>query len=160
MYKEYLKIKPNKVGKGVYATVQIPANVPILEFRGPLLAPEGVTDPNKSLQVGPFHYLGPSGEVDDYINHSCRPNCYVHATGKRAVLYSLYLIQPGSELTYDYATTSTDTLDTWQMNCKCGEQNCRQVISGHQHIDWDTHQTYQDKGILPSYITNPDLFKR
>ena len=160
MYKEYLKIKPNNVGKGVYTTVQIPANVPVLEFRGPLLAPEAVTEPDKSLQVGPFHYLGPSGDVDDYVNHSCRPNCYVHATGKRAVLYSLYLIQPGSELTYDYSTTSTDTSDTWQMNCKCGEQNCRQVISGHQTIDWDTWQSHKDKGILPSYITNPELFKR
>lgn len=160
MYKEYLKIKPNKLGKGVYTNVQIPANIPILEFRGLLLSESEVTEHDRSLQVGADLFLGPSGDVDDYIKHSCNPNCYVHATGKRAILYSLYLIQPDSELTFDYALTSTSNMDQWNMDCKCDDYSCRKVISGYQHMNWETQQMYEKKGITPIYIGHSEMFPK
>lgn len=160
MYTSYLKKGPSRNGTGVFTTVAIPSNVPICEFRGTLYSdplPPNVSD-SEVLQVGPNTFMGPSGGLDDYINHSCNPNCSAHVVGNRAVLYSLYVIPAGAELTFDYSTTSTDTPEQWQMKCNCGSNNCRRVISGYSSLDWSTQQKYESQGVLPLYITNPDMF--
>lgn len=63
-----------------------------------------------------------------YINHSCDPNM--------ATLPDLYTsialrdIEPGEELTYDYATTDSRHA---AFECFCGAANCRKVI---RPTDW------------------------
>lgn len=162
MYKEYLKLRPCKTGNGVFTTVEIPTNIPILEVTGDLYLEHELPDPNHPalLQVGPNTFIGPSGDLDDYINHSCNPNCAVRIAGNRAILYSLYVIPKNTELTFDYSTTSTDTPDKWQMNCLCGFHNCRRVISGHQTIDPKTAEIYKQKRMFPLYITNPEMVQK
>lgn len=162
MYLQYLKIKPSKTGMGVFTTIQIPANLPIMEVRGPVYVEKNIPDAyySKYLQVGPNTFLGPSGGIEDNINHSCNPNCMVHVVGNRVVLYSLYVILPNTELTFDYSTTSTDTPDKWQMNCQCGDFNCRKIISGFQNLDPALQQKMMDKGIVPLYISNPNMIQR
>src|SRR5277367_4782188 len=137
MYKQYLEVKNCKNGKGTVTTTTIPANTPILEMTGPVLLDRDINPPDlpEHLQVGPNTYLGPSGEVDDYVNHSCDPNCMLHVVGNRAILYSLYVIPKNAELTFDYSTTSTSTIEEWMMNCQCGSNKCRKTISGHHYLD-------------------------
>ncbi len=159
MYTSYLKKAESKNGFGIFTSVVIPPGVPVCEFRGTLYhspLPSHITD-SQVLQVGPNTYLGPSGGIDDYINHSCNPNCSTHIVGNRAILYSLYVIPAGAELTFDYSTSSTDTPDTWQMKCNCGAPNCRKLISGYQSLDVATLQKYKNQGFLPLYITNPEM---
>jgi hypothetical protein len=72
--------------------------------------------------------------------------------GNRAILYSLYQIRAGMELTIDYSVTSTDTLDTWQMNCKCGSGKCRKIISGFQYLPTEVVEDYKKKNILPLFL--------
>jgi uncharacterized protein len=160
MLNQYLKVLPSKTGQGVFTSVDIPANTPIIEVTGTIYVEKDLPDPNHPalLQVGSNTFIGPSGGPDDYINHSCNPNCFVHVVGNRAIVYSMYLIKAGSELTFDYATTATDTKDKWSMNCNCGDYNCRQVISGHHYLDEATKQKYIQKKALPLFITNPSLF--
>ena len=162
MYNRYLKVKPCKTGQGVFTTVDIPTNVPIIEVRGTIYKEKDLPNPNHPalLQVGPDIFIGPSGGVDDYINHSCNPNCLVHIAGNRAVVYSMYVIPEGSEITFDYSTTATDDHNKWKMECQCGEFACRKIISGHQYLDDTTKQKMQDKGMLPLYITQPNLFQK
>ncbi len=157
MYKSFLKIKMTKTGKGVFTSVDIPAKVPIMEISGDIHTQQTMPNPLDSawLQVSNKYYIGPSGGVDDQVRHSCNPNCYIHAVGKRAFLYSLYQIKENNELTFDYSTTSTDTLDTWKLNCKCGYFGCRKVISGMQYLDPKLLQEYKEKGIIPLFFIDP-----
>lgn len=162
MYNEYLKVLPCKNGKGVFTTVDIPANVPIIEVTGTVYAEKDLPDPNHPalLQVGPNIFIGPSGTTDDYINHSCNPNCLLHIVGNRAIVYSMYVIKAGNELTFDYSTSSTDTHDKWKMECNCEDYNCRGVISGYQYLDAKLQEEYKKKGMIPIFLTNPIFMKR
>lgn len=162
MYNQYLKVKPSKWGVGVFTSVEIPANVPIIEVTGQVYTEDKLPDPNDPalIQVGPYIYIGPSGTIDDYIGHSCNPNCLLHIGGKRAIVYSMYVIKAGSEITFDYSTSSTDTLDKWQMNCQCGEYNCRKVISGLHYLDEATQTKYKEKGMIPIFLTHPIFLKK
>lgn len=161
-YKNYLEVRPCKAGKGVFTTVKIPAGTSILEITGPVWLDREVPDMNDPalLQVGPNTFIGASGDVDDYINHSCDPNCKLHVVGNRAILFSMYVIPTGAELTFDYSTTSTDTLESWKMNCKCGYNKCRGVISGVQYLDSNLKSSYENKGMLPLYILQPGLIQK
>lgn len=162
MYKEYLKIIDTKnKGKGVISLIKIPANSPIVEVMGDLTSEEDTPDINHPamLQVGHDKFLGPSGEVDDYINHSCDPNCYLHIVGNRAIVYSLYEIAPNMELTFDYSTSSTDDIEKWSMNCNCGSSKCRKLISGLHYIQDDIKAEYLKKGLIPMFLSNK-MFSR
>ncbi len=151
MYKSFLKIKMTKTGKGVYTLVDIPAKAPIMEITGDIRTQESMYKPQDSawLQISPKYYIGPSGAVDDQIRHSCDPNCYIKAVGSRAFLYSLYQIKANTELTFDYSTTSTDTTDTWKLECKCGSYKCRKIISGMQYLSKELFEEYKSKGMIP-----------
>jgi hypothetical protein len=162
MYKQYLEVKNGKTGKGVFSTVRIPSNQMILEVTGPVLLTDQVKDMNDPalLQVGPNTYIGASGDMDDYINHSCDPNCRMHIVGNRAFLYSLYVIPINGELTFDYSTTSTESIESWQMACKCGSNKCRRLISGAQYLDPTLTSTYTNKNMLPLYILQPNMIHK
>jgi hypothetical protein len=159
MYWTYLKVltKNNKVG--VYTTVDIPAKTPIIEFSGNYFTKEELKHPHdKILQIGENMYLGPSGSIDDKIAHSCNPNCRVSIVGYRAILYSLYVIRNGSEVTFDYSTTSTDS--DWEMDCKCGSQNCRKVISSFSSLKPELQKEYTDKKIAAAFLINPTFIRK
>jgi SET domain-containing protein len=161
MYKQYLKVQDCKAGKGLFTTVKIPANSLIMEISGPVVLDKDIKDNHSQyLQVGPNTFLGPSGDVDDFINHHCDPNCMIRAVGNRAQLYSLYVIPAGAELNFDYSTTSTDALDVWSMECKCGSNKCRKLISGHHYLNGELREKYLDKGMFPLYIMAPGMIKK
>jgi SET domain-containing protein len=162
MFKQYLKVSESKLGKGVYSTIIIPAGQPILEMSGPVLLDREITieDYSEYWQVGPNTYIGLSGGIEDHINHSCDPNCYLHIVGNRAILYSLYVIQPNMELTVDYSVNSTDFRHTWQMECKCGSNKCRKNISGHHYLSADLKDNYEHRGILPLYVVEPEMIAK
>lgn len=161
-YGKYLVVENTKIGKGTFSTVQIPANTLIIELAGPVTVDRDIpaADLPNYLQVGPNTFMGPSGAgTPEYLNHSCDPNCRVSIVGNRAFLYSLYNIPANSELTFDYSTTSTDSLDSWQMKCKCGSNKCRKVISGASYLPGDLFDTYRIKNMLPLYITSPGILQ-
>lgn len=161
MYTQSLIISQSKFGVGVFTTVDIPANVPIMECTGDILSGTHVPHDHPALlQIGHDLYLGPSGDASDYINHHCNPNCYLHIVGKRAILFSLYHIKAGSELFFDYSTTSTDELDAWQMKCACGAYNCRKIISGFQHLDVKIQEDYKKRGLVPMFMINNLIMKK
>ncbi|CAB4196578.1 SET domain containing protein [uncultured Caudovirales phage] len=163
MYNKYLIVKQSKQSNnGVFTSIKIPKGVPILEVKGDLYVEHELPDPNHPalIQVGPNTFLGPSGDVDDYVNHSCNPNCRLEIVGNRAFLYSMYEIQPDSEITFDYSTSSTDTVDTWKMDCKCGYYNCRKLISGIQYVPDSIIADYKQKGMMPAFLAYPHFFQK
>lgn len=152
MYKKYLKVMPSRTGNGVFTTIDIPAKLPIIEVTGNLYNKNSLPDHPANLQVSSNLFIGPSGDIDDYVNHSCNPNCYLHIVGSRALIYSIYFISKGTEITFDYSTSSTDTLETWNMKCNCGYINCRKIISGLKYLDKDLIELYKKKNIIPLFM--------
>jgi hypothetical protein len=151
--KDYLKLKPSRLGgQGVFTSVKIKKNIPIIEMTGDFFNSGNLPDSSTTLQVGPDIFIGPSGGKDDYVNHSCDPNCYLSIAGNRAILYSLYDIAPDSELTFDYSTSSTDTVDIWQMRCNCGSVKCRKLISGFHYLSPTVQEEMKNKGMLPLFM--------
>lgn len=148
MFKQYLKKNDDKV----ISTVDIPANVPVIEFTGDLASKEDIKNKyDYCLQIGNDLYLTPSGGIDDDIKHSCNPNCYVHIVGKRATLYSKYLIKKKSELTFDYSLCSTDLIEEHSMKCNCGYIKCRKVISGYQYLDENLRKSLEKSNYVPLF---------
>jgi len=72
-----------------------------------------------------------------FLNHSCDPN--VGFAGN-VVLVAMRDIEPGEELTTDYALF--DDYDG-QMDCRCGTAACRRVIGGR---DWQRPELQQRYG--------------
>jgi SET domain-containing protein len=62
-----------------------------------------------------------------FSNHSCDPNIGVQG---QIVFVALRDIAAGEELTHDWATTDDDD---YEMVCRCGAANCRQIVTGQ---DW------------------------
>jgi uncharacterized protein len=77
----------------------------------------------------------PIGTKNHYANHSCDPTLW---WGGEYTLVARRDLEPGAELTSDYATASSHP--DFVMNCHCETYRCRQVITGD---DWKIPQLQQ-----------------
>lgn len=141
-------------GKSVFTEGPIMKGEFIIEFKGHIYTKDqyqSIMDPenNHFLQVGENLYMGPSGSIDDYVNHSCNPNCgFLYSNSTR--LYALRDIEAGEELTFDYSTTMDE--EFWEMECCCGEFLCRNRIQDFKHLSEHLKRKYYKMKILPEFI--------
>lgn len=103
------------------------------------------------IQIAEDFFIGPLTEADRqgsmiFSNHSCEPNIGVQG---QIVFVALRDIQAGEELTHDWATTDDDT---YEMECKCGAETCRKVITGQDWRKKDLQQKYA--GYLSWYLVD------
>ena len=75
--------------------------------------------------------LGPEEHPDAYINHSCEPNAELILARPRIHLIAKRPIDPGEEVTFDYATLYSRA---WSMKCECRSTNCRGLIRGMNQV--------------------------
>lgn len=125
-------------GRGVYAKMPIRAGEFALEFAG-------VIKPLKdasvmSLQVDDDLAIESTGDIDDYLNHSCNPNCKVEIdrTDDSVFIYlsALRDIASDEELTFNYNSTEADMVaQGCSFRCQCGEPYCMGEIRGFRHLD-------------------------
>ncbi len=105
------------------------------------------------LQIGPDTFLGPSGEVDDFINHSCDPNTgLVVETDIGAGLVALRPIAAGDTVCFDYSTSMLNAPCT--MACACGSANCRGVVEDFSLLPARVRQAYIDLGVVADYLVS------
>ncbi len=153
--KELFVIKNGRFGKLVCANKFFEKGQKILDFSGPVLLrselPENIATPedDRFLQVGINLFIGPSGGVDDLINHSCEPNSAVMIKDKNASLFAIKDIQSGDEITYDYSLQMND--EQWTMQCRCGAKCCRLVIKEYRFIPESLKDHYLKLGFVPDY---------
>ncbi|MDX2105534.1 MAG: SET domain-containing methyltransferase [Candidatus Melainabacteria bacterium] len=95
-----------------------------------------------SLQMDEKVFLHGVGEFDDYINHSCDPNCVVRFENDEAILYVLRDLKTGDELTFDYNTSDWDLIEQGDrtntdlsFTCRCGTDFCVKEIRGFRHLN-------------------------
>lgn len=152
----YVRATPDK-GAGVYAGQKFYPGAEVLNFGGRVIEASKVPYPLRPeddhyLQIGPKLYLGPSGDIDDLVNHSCDPNCMVAIGGGKATLLAVKVIPADAEITFDYSTTSTEEKARWSLTCCCGVSRCRGLVSGFHTVPMHIQQEYIEKHMIPSYV--------
>jgi hypothetical protein len=156
-YREkFLLIKNTKNGKGVFANKNFERDEIVSEFHGKFFTFEQLPIPYNEVedhyvQIGKNLYLGPSGGIDDFFNHSCSPNSGLKINGEKVFLSAIYNIKNGDEITWDYSTTMDE--DDWEMSCGCGSKDCRGRISDFKYLPPKIKKKYLDLGIVPEYIS-------
>ncbi len=146
--------KQTKYGQGVFAARPFAKGEKILEAKGPILDyddfEDGSYEDEHCLQIGERTFLGSSGEVDDYVNHSCDPNAGYRVVGELADLIAIKDIGAGEQITYDYSTTMYN--DANEMTCECGSLLCRGLIRDFQYLPAELQARYIALGIIPDFL--------
>ena len=110
---------------GVFATETIPKNRRIVDYSGQRISNrESLARERRYIARGHIWCFklttrsvidaAVGGNIARFINHSCRPNCYVHIFDGRIWIRAARLIRKGEELTYHYNTGGEA-----QINCRC-----------------------------------------
>ena len=120
-------------GKGCFATRLFPKGRKIAEYTGELI---GAREVARRVRTRRKHRIcaldykrhldgARGGNGTHYINHSCRPNCYMRVTRGHLLFMALRDIHPGEEITCDYV--STHHPDTYR--CRCKAEGCRGTLN-------------------------------
>ena len=138
---------PGAAGRCVWAGLPLALGEEVLTFGGERYTHDQLSDFTHCLEIAPGVYLGPSGEADDYVNHSCHPNCHVAVVEDHFVLRANAAIAAGDEITFDYSTVMWN--DPTSFVCKCGWPNCRGVIRSFPYLPERTKARYIALGFVP-----------
>jgi SET domain-containing protein len=120
-------------GSGVYATQTIPKNTRIIHYAGEKISnQESLKREARYIKQGHIWCFkltnrtvidaGVGGNVARFINHSCRPNCYIHIVGDTIWIRDARTIRKGEELTYHYNTDGEALI-----KCRC-RPKCQTLI--------------------------------
>jgi SET domain-containing protein len=120
-------------GSGVFALRPIEKDARIVEYKGELVSrAEGIRREDRYARRGRLWTFivndrwirdaGVGGNIARYINHACRPNCYVDVVGRTIWILALRRIRAGEELTYDYNSDGFCAI-----RCQC-RRGCRRVL--------------------------------
>lgn len=150
-----LILKDSKNDKGVFANRDFKKGEFIKEFKGKLFTSKQLPYPydkvkDHYVQIGSNLYLGPSGNIDDFFNHSCNPNSGLKIDNNKVILIAIKKIKKGEEMTWDYSTTMDE--DDFEMNCYCQYKNCRKRIRDFKYLPKKIQKNYIILGIVPKYI--------
>jgi SET domain-containing protein len=110
---------------GVFATRRITKNTRIIDYAGEKISNrESLKRERRYIRNGHIWCFaltqrsvidaGVGGNVARFINHSCRPNCYVHITDGVIWIRAARTIRKGEELTYHYNTNGEGLIP-----CRC-----------------------------------------
>jgi uncharacterized protein len=120
-------------GWGVYATQKINKNTRIIDYAGEKISnQESLKRERRYLRNGHIWCFkltnrtvidaGVGGNVARFINHSCRPNCYVHVVDGTIWVRASRRIRAGEELTYHYHTDGEGLI-----KCRC-HPGCQNLL--------------------------------
>ena len=139
--KPLIRVRRSRVhGKGVFAARRIARGTCVIEYLGERVSHR---EANRRYALKPaddnhtFLYVVDRGVVIDagvagndarFINHGCDPNCESVTRNRRVYIEAIRTIQPGVELTYDYAIgrdrdDPPNVDEIWA--CHCGAEQCR-----------------------------------
>ena len=112
-------------GWGVFATETIPKNKRIIDYAGEKISnKESLKREARYLDKGHIWCFkltnrtavdaAVGGNIARFINHSCKPNCYVQIIDGVIWIRAAKTIRPGQELTYHYNTDGEALI-----KCRC-----------------------------------------
>lgn len=129
-----VRIGRTPLGRGVFARRRFRAEQVIGIVRGQVIDDPAYTS-NYCMDLGKGRSLEPAAPFR-FLNHSCDPNCELFswetddpAPADRLWLQALRRIEPGEELTIDYAWPVEDAIP-----CGCGAAVCRSWIVSMEEL--------------------------
>jgi len=141
-------------GRGSVAVEPIAAGEVVVAFGGRAMTRDEfdllpLGQQSRSIQIEEHLYLAgaPEPEPADFINHSCAPNCGMRGS---TVVVALRDIEPGEDLTYDYAMSDGSDYDEFE--CLCGAATCRGKITGDDWMQPELQLRY--RGYFSPYLSN------
>ncbi|HUD71942.1 MAG TPA: SET domain-containing protein-lysine N-methyltransferase [Dongiaceae bacterium] len=130
-------------GRGAFATERITTGTRVIEYLGERIT-HAEADARYDDAAMEHHHTflmvanrrvvidaAVGGNEARFINHSCAPNCEIVTERGRVFIDAIRTIEPGEELTYDYAyerEPGDDALATTRYPCRCGAPTCRGTI--------------------------------
>jgi hypothetical protein len=147
------------LGKTVYAAEGFAEGDDIVRFTGRRFRADRVPSlmrgaSDRFVQVTPDHYMGPSGRIDDLINHSCSPNAGLRFTANGVFLVAIRPIAPGEEISWDYSTTLKES--NWHMICQCRSPECRRVIGNFETLAPERQEWFRARNLVAPYLRRRD----
>lgn len=136
-------------GRGVFAARPVSAGTHLLDFTGPVVPIADVRDFTHAIQIADDHFLGPSGGLDDFVNHSCDPNCGLSEGPGRLALIALRAIRRSEEITFDYSTCMV--AEEGFEGCRCGATICRGRVLPYTRLPLELRRRYRSLGVVPSF---------
>jgi len=120
-------------GTGVYATQAIQKNKRIVNYAGEKISNrESLKRERRYIKNGHIWCFkltnrtvidaGVGGNLARFINHSCRPNCYIDIKDSIIWIRAARMIARGEELTYDYNTDGEGLI-----KCRC-RPGCQRLL--------------------------------
>ena len=139
-----LEARTSHTGSGIFALEAIAKDEVMIVWTGRILSAEqtltlmDTADKHYILQIADGYYQTPlqaGREPADWTNHSCAPNA---GFGKASpiCLSAMRAIGVGEEVTFDYGMCETDERLWEPMECMCGAEQCRGLITAN---DWRLH---------------------
>ena len=98
--------------------------------------------------------MGPSGRIDDLINHSCAPNAGLRFTSDGVFLVAIRNIDRGEEISWDYSTTLKES--NWHMICQCRAPECRRVIGNFATLSEERQEWFRSHNLVAPYLRRRD----
>ena len=143
------------LGKAVFATEGFGEGQTIVRFSGPRVSARRLPAAlagraDRFVQIDRDRYLGPSGRIDDLINHSCAPNAGLRFAESGLFLVAVRPIAPGEEITWDYSTTVADA--RWTMACLCGSVECRGTVGAFASLSPERQHWYRERDLVAPYL--------
>jgi hypothetical protein len=105
---------------------------------------------DRYMQIDHDLYLGPSGNADDFVNHSCSPNAGIRFASYGVYLVALRPIARGEEICWDYSTTMHQ--NDWVMRCECRQRACRTYVGEFLSLPKPRRSYYLAAGVVAPYI--------
>jgi SET domain-containing protein len=120
-------------GWGVYATRSIPKNTRIIDYAGERISnQESLKRERRYIRRGHIWCFkltnrsvidaGVGGNDARFVNHSCRPNCYIEIKNGVIWIRAARTIAKGEELSYDYRTDGEGLI-----MCRC-RPGCQRLL--------------------------------
>lgn len=153
------RVGENHLGKAVFAATGFSEGDVLLEFTGRRMRADQVPGSlrgrhDRFVQVTSDQYMGPSGRLDDLVNHSCAPNAGLRFTDDGVFLVAVRAIAPGEEISWDYSTTLRES--NWHMLCQCKAPDCRRVIGNFESLDAERQAWFRTRNLVAPYLRRED----
>jgi SET domain-containing protein len=132
---------PEKNFKGLFAIEPIQAGEVLTAYMGKIIDGKTLASlpPMTQVHLLQIHddlYVEPiQTEEAHFVNHSCEPNAWLEGP---ITVVARRDIEPGEEITFDYATCDGSPFDEFE--CLCGAPNCRKQIRG---TDWKISELWK-----------------
>ncbi|MES2754488.1 MAG: SET domain-containing protein [Pseudomonadota bacterium] len=153
------RIADTHLGKAVFAAHGFARGETIVEFTGRRFRSDRIPSlmrgqSDRFVQVTPDHYMGPSGRIDDLINHSCAPNAGLRFAADGVVLVAIRDIAADEEIAWDYSTTLKES--NWHMICQCRSADCRRVIGNFATLTEERQEWFRSHNLVAPYLRRRD----